>query len=326
MKKVTIGLLLPSSSVISMGKDFERGLKSGLQNLVDVEQWDIELVPEFIGQGSKEKIASSVSKLLTYDDADIITGIISNKSITELAERFSKANKPLLISNLGEHLPDIYQYNENIFINSTNLWQQVWSLGYWGVKQFGKKGMFVSGLYDAGYSFPAMLQMGMTAADAEATMPFAVAPVSTPGQLADVNSVFAHIEQYKPDFVFATFCGEEASQFLEEFVKRGLHKTMPLLGFPYLIQDCKLTDEIEFYTTISTQTSIDLDKVLDSDFAANNIFPLLGYESGLIIASALSEGGVKSLPKFLRDNEVVSARGKLSVVSNLLGEHTHTFI
>ncbi len=325
-KRVTIGLLLPSSTIMPMGKDFEKGVKKGLNKLEGYSDWDIDIVPEFIGQGGKEKILGAISKLLTYDDADIITGVISNKSLAEVAERFEKTKKPLLVNNLGEHLPEIAKYNKNIFINSTNLWQQIWSLGNWGVKQFGKKGMIVSGLYDAGYSFAAMLQAGMVAADTEAIMPFAVAPVKVPGELADTASVFQYIDQFDPDFVFAAFCGEEATMFLDEYIKRGLHKSKPLLGLPYLLQPFNEKDTIVLYTTISTQVKLEGDSLASVAEEAFNPFPMLGYEAGLIIAEALNQGGKKVLQTQLQDSGSISTRGHLSINPSLLGDNTHVYL
>jgi len=325
-KRVTIGLLLPSSTIMPMGKDFEKGVKKGLNKLEGYSDWDVDIVPEFIGQGGKEKILEAISKLLTYDDADIITGVISNKSVAEVAERFEKTKKPLLVNNLGEHLPDISRYNKNIFINSTNLWQQIWSLGNWGVKQFGKKGMIVSGLYDAGYSFAAMLQAGMLAADTEAVMPFAVAPVQVPGELADIKSVFQYIDQFDPDFVFAAFCGEEATLFLDEYIKRGLHKSKPLLGLPYLLQSFSEKDTIEIYTTISTQVKLEGDSLVSAAEGAFNPFPMLGYEAGLIIADALNEGGKKVLQDQLQGSGSISTRGHLNINPSLLGDNTHVYL
>jgi branched-chain amino acid transport system substrate-binding protein len=49
MKTLHIGLLLPSSSIVPMGKLFEKGLKEGLsEKSTDIS---IEITKEFIGQG-----------------------------------------------------------------------------------------------------------------------------------------------------------------------------------------------------------------------------------------------------------------------------------
>lgn len=325
-RKVVIGLLLPSSSIIPLAKDFEKGVMRGLKDLYENDQLEVELVPAFIEQGGKDKTLNAINKLLTYDGADIITGLLSNKSIFEVADRFEKTKIPLLANNLGEHLPDTSKYNVNIFLNSLNLWQQVWSLGYWAVKQFGSKGMFVAGLYDAGYSFSAMLQAGMNAADPEAIMPFAVAPVQGAGQLADVVSVFQHIEHFNPDFIFAAFCGEEASLFLDEYVKRGLHKTKPLIGFPYLLQPFKSDEEIDIYTTIIAGTELKEEGLNQLVELSAYPFPLLGYETGKIIADAFINGNCNDVRDNLCSSDVASERGNLKIDSVLSGENTKVYL
>lgn len=325
-KKIAIGILIPSSTITPMGKDFETGVKRGLKKITENANWEVELIPEFIGPGSKEKVEAAINKLIGYDNTDIITGIVSNRSGTEVADKFEKNKKLFLINNLGEHLPNPGVFNANVFMNSTNLWQQVWSLGYWGAKTFGKTGMIVSGLYDAGYSFSAMLQSGMHAADPESKMPFAVAPIARPGDLADVQAVFEHIQQYNPDFVMAAFCGEEASLFLNEYVRTGLHKTKPLMGLPFLLQPFQAEEKIEVYTTIATNTKIEEDHVNGFAEIANNPFHQLGYESGLLIAEALQSQNVSGLRDKLSVAEVTSDRGPINININNIGNSTHVYL
>ena len=61
MKKLTVGLLLPVSTIIPMGRDFEQGLKQAINDQVDQHEWEIELIPEFIGQGSRSRPPPSSS-------------------------------------------------------------------------------------------------------------------------------------------------------------------------------------------------------------------------------------------------------------------------
>lgn len=325
-KTIAIGLLLPSSTITSMSRDFEAGIKKGLQKVTEDPAWNVALFPEFIAQGAREHVETAINKLIGYNNADIITGIVSNRSGVEVAEKFERGNRPFLINNLGEHLPNPKQYNTNVFLNSMNLWQQVWALGHWGVQTFGKKGMFVSGLYDAGYSFSAMLQAGMQAADTTSTMPFAVAPVARPGQLADVSTVLPLIEQFNPDFVMAAFCGEEAVRFLTGYSDRGLHRSIPLLGLPFLLQPFAPAEPITVHTTIATNTKLESDSLSHNEIIATNPFPQLGYESGLLIAEALQAGGVKKLKEMLSVVSVASARGPLAIQAQQTGSNTHVYL
>ncbi len=327
-KNFSIGLLLPSSTILPVGKDFEQGVKRGLKTLTTNGDYAIEFIPEFIAEGSKEKTETAINKLINYHNVDAITGIISNRTLLVLAEKLSKTKIPVIINNIGEHILDARILQPNIYINSTHVWQQIWSLGYWGVQNKGLKGMFMSGIYDSGYSFSLMLQMGMQAADKNATMPFAVAPISTPGSLADVKSTFQYIDQFKPDFIFATFCGEEASIFLKEYVERGYHKTIPLLGLPFLLQPFDSAgQEVTIYTTVTSNTDIDESQLNDLTAMADNPFPYLGYETGLLLQEAINNTeNLKDLKQTIAETTVHSQRGKINILSQESGDGAKVFL
>lgn len=322
MKKVSIGLLLPTSTVIPMGKDFESGFKSGLKGLE--QEFEVELISEYVAEGSKEKAESAINKLSTFDQVDLITGILSTRTITAISEKFDKSKRTFILNNVGEHAPNPELLSGNLFLNSTHLWQQIWSLGYWGVKQFGKKGMYVGGLYDSGYSFTSMLNLGMLAADSEAVMPFAVAPVENMGQLADVASVFQHIETFKPDFLFAAFCGEEASIFLQEYQARGL--TIPLLSTSFLLQPFESNGSpLKIYSSTSSYQPLNgalngMGEIIDNPFKS------LGMESGLLVKAALENQDVTQLRSSLANIQVNSKRGPLHISSKSPGETTRVYL
>ncbi|WP_158826613.1 ABC transporter substrate-binding protein [Mucilaginibacter lacusdianchii] len=324
---VSIGLLLPNSTIVPMSRDFEKGIKSALKEHVEANAWEIEYVPEFIGDGSREKVDAAFNKFYGYYSVDLIAGIVSNRTLMGLSDKLAKRKKPTLISNLGEHLPDT-RLMSSVQLNSFNYWQQVWALGKWGVEKFGPKGMLVSGLYDAGYAFPSALSLGMTAADPTSVMPFAIAPLKDAGKLADVNSTFPHIENYEPDFIFATFCEAEAALFLQEFQRRGLHKKYPLLGLPHLLAPFEGTGEkLDVYTSLSLnrmwkgpEDSMQIEEIVDKPFF------LLGYESGLLIAQALKVGGPDMLNSPLVEDSVDGIRGKISATVQNQGNSAQIYL
>ncbi|MEO6523474.1 MAG: ABC transporter substrate-binding protein [Mucilaginibacter sp.] len=249
MDTINIGLLLPSSTIFPVGKDFEKGLKEGLTPLRNAGV-EVEIAKEFVSNGDTKLNESAINKFFNYDDVDLVTGIISNNVVREMADKFREPQKPLLVNNLGAHIPAIDRLNECVFFNSPHLWQHAYALGHWGVSTFGKKGMYISSVYDAGYSFSHMFHEGMMAADPTAQWSFSVPPMPPPGQLSNMDVIFPFLEQYQPDFIFATFCGGETSLFLNEFVARGWHHKTKVLGLPYLLSPfAPLNADITIYTT-----------------------------------------------------------------------------
>ncbi|AZI24178.1 hypothetical protein EA772_02010 [Pedobacter sp. G11] len=310
-KKLTVGVLLSNSSILPMAKQFSTGLKNGLKELS--QEVELEIVPEFIGQGSRDLAEAAITKLVSFDDADVITGIVSNKVGTDLSEKIANVKRPFIINNIGEHLPEPGKFNDYMFLNSIHTWQQLWSVGQWGVKQFGKKGMYVSGLYDCGYSFQSMLSAGMESAAGEVTMPFVIAPTPNPKETGDIAAVFEHIQHYKPDFILATFCGKEATMFLTQYVEQGLHKTIPLLGLPFLLEAFTTPEPIEVYTTLSINRELKPEQLDEVSNAMANPFSQFGFETGLLIAQAVKDQGGKSLQKAIAEAAIETARGCVEI-------------
>ncbi|MFF5381280.1 ABC transporter substrate-binding protein [Pedobacter suwonensis] len=314
-KKLTIGVLLSNSSIIPMAKHFSSGLKDGLKALS--QEVELEIVPEFIGQGSRELAENAITKLVGFDDADIITGIVSNKVGVDLSDKIANVKRPFIINNIDEHLPDPGQFNDYMFLNSIHTWQQLWSIGHWGVKNFGKKGMYVSGLYDCGYSFQSMLSAGMESVSSGVSMPFAIAPTPNPKETGDIAAVFEHIHQYQPDFILATFCGKEAEMFLKQYVEQGFHKTTPLLGLPFLLEPFSAAEPVEVYTTLSLNRELKQEQLDEVSKVMANPFTQFGFETGLLIAQAVKGQGGKSLQKAIAEAAIETERGRIEVEPRL---------
>lgn len=282
MRSISLGLLLPTSSILPISKDVERGIKDGFaQNSSDLT---LTLVKEFIGQGSTKQTEEAVSRFFNYHDVDLVSGVVSQKVADEVSDQFKKNQIPFIVNDLGAHIPHVEKLNDYTYINSLHLWQHAWAIGKWGVETFGKKGMYISAVYDSGYSFSQMFHEGMLAADANAEWSFSICPMPPAGGLSDVSVVFPFMEEYQPDFIFATFCGTETTLFLNECIARGWHKKTNIIGLPFITEPFEpLQDDITIYSSIAS-----LNKSL---IPPNRSFYQLGYETGTLIARAANAGG-----------------------------------
>ncbi|KYG78696.1 substrate-binding family protein [Roseivirga ehrenbergii] len=314
MQEISVGVLIPVSTIYPIGKNFQRGLKMGFKTMGG--EADIQLFPEFIGQCSVKNMEDAIDKLKSFHDVDFITGWASNMVLTMVGEKL-KGNVPCLINNLGGHLPNPTRIPENIKINSTNLWQQTWSIGHWAVNKFGKKGMMIGSLYDMGYAFPQMLDLGMSAANSNREYSFAVCPMPEHGQLSEVNRVLDEVEKVAPDFLFAAFCGAESKVFLDAFIKRGLQTKIPLLGSPYLLGE--FSDEadlpIKWYSTLQSYTELSDEDLKKEWTISQGIFQQLGIETAECV---LKEFGLK--------NELNLLRGNHDMTVGNAGESSRIFI
>jgi len=305
--QLNIGLLLPNSNILPVAKDFEKGFKTALKNLDSAIE--VEINKEFIGGGGTAATESALSKLVNYNNVDIVSGVLSARVTESIAATCKRKHKPLIVNNLGASLPDLSLLNEYVYINSYHLWQHAWALGYWGVKNLGKKGMFVGSVYDAGYSFPHMFHKGMMAANDESEWFFSVPPMPPKDELSDMSVIFPYLEAYQPDFIFAAFCGSEAPLFLNEFISRGWHKRTKVLGLPYLLAPrAPLADYITIYTTqIATP---------GNPVIAENSFYQLGYDSGNLLQKVLSEYRGTDIQQALQAQNGIVEFGGTNYIAN----------
>ena len=125
-EKFLLGVLIPYSSMYPMGKQYMGGLKYTLDS---VENFEYELFPEYIAQGQVGQVTNAINKLNHFHDVDYITGLVSSLTLKGIVGKIQNEN-PILVSNIGEHIPGNVVPGINVQVNSDYLWMQIWAMGY----------------------------------------------------------------------------------------------------------------------------------------------------------------------------------------------------
>ncbi len=289
MDTISIGMMLPTSSIRPMSKDFERAFKESINKILAGSNYEVEIIPEMIGNGSHAQIEGVLDKFFGYHDVDLVTGIVSSHGIQHLVDRFEKRKVPLVYCNLGEHFLPSKGYNDYVFQNSIHLWQQVWLLGYYAAEHLGGKGMILSSMYDSGYCFMSAFELGMRAANPDIEHELKLLPLPQAGELSAIKEGLDVIDMTSCDFLFPIFCGEEATIFLDEFKKRDLAGKVELVGLPFLMElgDSDLSG-ISIYTTNDIKGGADL--------VYKHVFRVLGNSTGTAVGEAIlsSDGKISN--------------------------------
>ncbi len=294
MKTTTIGLLLPSSSIRSMSKDFERALKKAANECLEGTDYELEVIPEMIGAGSVKQVDEALDKFFGYHDVELVTGITTRHGMANSMEKFSKRKIPFIFNCLGEHLLPTQGFGEYVLVNSYHFWQQSWLLGYYAGKNIGSKGLSFCSMYDSGYSFLSAFQQGLLAANPDADYEFKLLPMPDDGALSPVKEAFDVLDFTQKDFVSVLLCGEEAKMFLEEFKARGLQDKVTLLGLPFLIGNGELN--LDGLSIVSTHHKAN-DQV--ADLLYKDVFKEMGKSTGIAIAKSLIIGNGEIAPENL---------------------------
>ena len=241
---VKIGVLMPTSSVMFMGEDFFSGIENRISELHDVQ-----LIKYNIGFGDPISVKETLKTAIEFDNVDIITGILSEPIISENSDYIKSHDTVGIFCNFGEH--ESSEKIDNIKIIKVDLSKQVSELTSWAVTKFGKNGMFVGGIYEAGYAFSAMFELGMMNAKAK-NYSFHINASLDPETVCISEEYISKIKNDNPDFIFGAFNGEEASLFLEAFVQAKLHKKIPIISLPYIAEDFfnPKKEQITIYSSI----------------------------------------------------------------------------
>ncbi|HWV66535.1 ABC transporter substrate-binding protein, partial [Chitinophaga sp.] len=286
---LTVGFLTPYSGIYPF---FSQHLITGWligMGLDPVRQRTIQFIPEFTNMGGIKASEEAARKLLFFNRVDILSGLISYKSIPELVPLIEMEKKPAFFFDMGEYVPHFPYLSPDIFYASHQLWQSQYALGHWAQSTFGEGGHMIMPVYEAGYHLNSTFQQGNAAAGGTSLqlniLPF---DPQQPHKL-DTTAIFNKWKKERPAYVHAIFCGSLGLKFLEQWIQSGLHKEVPLLVHEAMVYDDILDDvkhaDLELYTSRSWMREDEnkANQLFVKQFEnlakqPANIFALMGYE------------------------------------------------
>jgi branched-chain amino acid transport system substrate-binding protein len=314
----TIGVLLPQSGFYpQLGASFLAGM--GLY-FSQAGRTEIKLVTEDVGGGSSG-VYGKVDAMLNAQKVDMVVGVV-NPSVASIVSRLVEGAKtPFIAAGMGENVPRHDQSSPYIFYHTFGLWEANWALGSWAAASIGRKAVMATSYYDSGYDGSYAFRAGFEGAGGQVV----ASHVShTPQDEGDFTAVMSDIRSARPDFVFASYCGQKAADFLSAYSRAGLSGSVPLVGSPFLADDAvlKLAGGQAAGVTSGTAWAANLSSAENRAFlvayqtkngSAPDAFSLLGYETARLIVDAQdrSAGGMRGSGSF---SAFTSPRG--SIVMN----------
>lgn len=321
---LTIGFLTPYSGIYPY---FSQHLVTGWllgMGLDPLRQRTVQFIPEYTQMGGIKASEEAAKKLLFFNRVDILSGLISYKSIPDLVPLIERDKKPAFFFDMGEYVPHFPYLSPDIFYASHQLWQSQYALGYWAQNRFGSGGHMIMPVYEAGYHLNSTFQQGVAAAGGT-SLQLSILPFDPNDPLKqDTDAIFAKWKKERPAYVHAIFCGSMGIKFLEKWVQSGLHKEVPLLVHEAMIYDDILEDlkdtDIALYTSRSwmREDESNTNQLFVKAFEKlakqpANIFALMGYEAGLVWKELLPHARKKDWDKVkqqLRTEVIHGPRGE----------------
>lgn len=290
---LTVGFLTPYSGIYPYyAQHLFTGWLLGME-LDPARQQTVQFIQEYTQQGSINASEAAARKLLFYNRVDIISGLVSYKTIPGLIPMIEQFKQPAFFFDMGEYVPYFPYLSPNVFYASHQLWQSQYALGYWAQQTWGSGGHMIMPVYEAGYHLNSSFQQGVAAAGGTqlqcTVLPF---DHNEPHKL-DLDAFFAQLAKEPPVYVHAIFCGSMGTRFFEKWIKGGFHKKIPLLVQETMAWDDILDDikhiDLELYTAQlwmredqnrANQVFVKTFEQLAQQPA--NMYALMGYEAGLV--------------------------------------------
>jgi ABC-type branched-subunit amino acid transport system substrate-binding protein len=301
--QLKIGWLIPYSGIF---RHLKTDLQQGLDTALKKEGVTISSYPEFIQAGALKETTDALKKLLLYEQVDLVIGVTGSKTAMGIIPLLERHRTPALLLNLGAEIPNRQLSSDYLFYNSLHLWKSEWAMGKWMQKQYGGEPSINMSIYEGGYGFHNAFRIGTAASGAVTVKINVVRNISGP---PDILPLIRYIQEQQPLHTHVLLSGKEGEEFLQLFPKHIDPSRLGLSVNPFMVEDGLMADVpvgIGLYNA-STWTRT-LDTSANRSFVENytaawqedpNVFALLAYEAGLVLAAALEDGGGKAVRETL---------------------------
>jgi len=284
------GFLFPCSGVFkNLKSDFQQGFDLAMQE----SAVRVNVYPEFIQTGALKTVEEVLNKLVLFENVDLVAGIIGTKVITSIIPLLEMHRVPAVISNLGADVPGWTMRSEYLFYNSLHLWKSQWALGKWAQQQYAGVPAINMAMYEAGYGLHECYRSGVAEAGAT-TLQLNV--LRNYKGVGDTPALVEYLRQQQPGHAHILLSGRDGLQFLEEFSRSGLQEKIALTVNPFISGEtgCGAAGAEGAYHHALTWYP-DMPSPANRLFVAEyrtayrqlpNVYSLLGYEMGLVLAAA----------------------------------------
>ncbi len=316
-----IGVLLPRSDMFpTLAMDFLNGLKLSLGQSLP-EHVVPEYIVESIGNAVDESLLKTAEKLILQEDVTLTLAFCGNNQLTEFITIFNSYKKPLIHIDLGGSVLKEEESGPTILHHTLNVWQAAYAAGVYAARNFGKKALVASSMYDGGYHMAATFNEGYESGGGSVAQ-FYVAPMDYKSETYE--SMVAGINEAAPDVIFAIFSFKEGQKVFDVIANSEFNGKIPIITIPLMTDESFNTRDhkVENVVSIANWSFDDEHEEMQqfvSDYStahegSPNIIALMGYEIGLTITTLVSsEGKIPSkMGETLQNKKIKTPRGILT--------------
>ena len=321
---IKVGMLTPYSGVYPYyGHHLSAGMLLGIYPGAPKRN-EIQFVSAYTNLGDPKSALEAVNRLVFFDQVDIVSGLVSYKSVLDIIPVIERHNKIGFFFDLGEYIPWFDYLSPRVFYSSQQIWQTQYALGYWAAKEYGDGGQMIMTIYEAGYHINSAFHHGAEDAGAGNLGTHVIPHDKRDPKKLDLDEFFEKIKKNRPPYVHAIFAGTLGNDFLLAWKNSGLHNEIPLIVVENMAYDDVLSDvghlDLELITagTWNRMDESPRNKEFVKRFETTggqmaNIFGLLGYEAGLAlreVKSLIQKRDFGKVAALLQTESVQGPRGE----------------
>jgi branched-chain amino acid transport system substrate-binding protein len=291
---IKIGFLTPYSGVYPFyGHHLMAGILLGLYP-GEVNQAEFQFVPAYTRMGDPKSTLEAVNRLVFFEQVDMISGLISYRSIPDMIPVIETYKKLAFFFDLGEFIPYFEHLSPQIFYSSQQIWQSQFALGHWAQKEFGGTGMMVMPVYEAGYHLSAAFHKGAGVGGATQLGLHVLPRDPADIKRLDLDQFFRDVKKHRPTYIHALFAGNFGREFLAKWAKSEFCGNIPLTVVENMVYDdvFEAVAELDLELYSATTWTRTAENQRNKEFVKRhettggqmaNIYGLLGYEAGLAL-------------------------------------------
>lgn len=318
--KQRIGILLPRSDMYStLARDFMNGLKLFLNGKESLKG-QIEFVIESVGTASDDTVIKTAEKQLLQEEVDLTLAFCGNSLLDQLVDLFTGYKKPLIHIDLGGNILKKRHVSPYVVHHSLNMAHAAAALGAYAAEHLGKKVALLSSFYDGGYQMAAGFDQGFASNGGNIAMQH-VSPMAYKEQ--NMEEVLQAVENSGADVIFCLYSYKEGNHMWQALTNSSLNGKLPIVTTPIMTDESIVDKNYGVQKVQSVASwSFDDDTPAMTTFIKNhkdqydeqpNIFGLLGYEIGLLLAHVLEAGNSvpKNLGEYMKSQVLHTPRGHI---------------
>ncbi|NNE26625.1 MAG: ABC transporter substrate-binding protein [Saprospiraceae bacterium] len=315
-----VGILLPRSDMFpTLAMDFLNGLKLALKKSQITNMPNF--VIESIGNAADQLVIKAAEKMILQEEVDLTIAFCGEHQLKDLNALFSAYKKPLLHIDLGGHVQKKEIVSPYVLHHTLNLWQSAYAAGVYAANKFGIKAAIAASFYDGGYHLTHGFVSGFTDSGGEIEC-FYVGPMDYKNEPFD--NMINKVSEADADVLFTLFSFKEGNKIFEILSQSELNGKLPIMAIPLMTDERMNTRNyklLDVYSAASWAFDDETDRMrsFNTEYTDHykdepNIIGLLGYETGLIMDTALQHNA--SIPlqigEYMRTQHINSPRGTFS--------------